>query len=85
MKKNEEKEKFIELRAQGWSFSRIAEQTGVSKPILIKWNAEFSKEISNHRFLVSEAVLEKYRLMKVGRLEIFANVLNEALQELQQR
>lgn len=57
MKTDTEKEKFIELRARGLSFSKIAEAIGVSKPILIKWNSELGKEIANQKFLA------KYFLM----------------------
>ena len=42
------KEKFVELRAQGLSFKKIADEIQVSKPILIKWNSEFNKEITNN-------------------------------------
>jgi transposase len=50
MKTNNEKEKFIELRARGLSFSKIAEEIGVSKPILIKWNSELRKEMQTRNF-----------------------------------
>jgi hypothetical protein len=85
MKTDVEKEKFIELRARGLSFSKIAEEIGVSKPILIKWNSELSKEIANQKFLASEELLERYKLMKAARLEVFASTLSGALQELQIR
>jgi orotate phosphoribosyltransferase-like protein len=31
-------ERFIGLRAQGWSFARIAAELDVSKPTLIHWS-----------------------------------------------
>ena len=54
MKDLQTKEKFIELRARGLSFNKIAEEIEVSKPTLLKWSSEFSEEIANRRFLASE-------------------------------
>jgi hypothetical protein len=85
MKDISDKEKFIELRAQGLSFAKISAQIGVSKPILIKWNNEFRKEIANQRFLIAEELIEKYELMKVSRINIFAELLNKAIEELKKR
>ena len=34
----EDKQRFVELRAKGLSFERIAEELKVSKPTLIKWS-----------------------------------------------
>jgi len=85
MKDNSDKEKFIELRAKGLSFSKISQEIGVSKPVLIKWNSEFQKEIENIRFCIAEEHLEKYQLMKVARVNMFANLLNKALIELDSR
>ena len=85
MKDLETKEKFIELRARGLSFNKIAEEIMVSKPTLLKWSSEFSKEIANRRFLASEELLERYQLTKIARTEVFAKTLNQTLQEFQIR
>lgn len=85
MKDLQTKEKFIELRARGLSFNKIAEEIEVSKPTLLKWSSEFSEEIANRRFLASEELLERYQLTKIARMEVFAKTLNLALQEFQVR
>ena len=85
MKDLQTKEKFIELRAQGLSFNKIAEEIEVSKPTLLKWSSEFNEEIANRRFLASEELLERYQLTKIARMEVFAKTLNLALQEFQAR
>lgn len=85
MKDLQTKEKFIELRARGLSFNKIAEKIEVSKPTLLKWSSEFSDEIANRRFLASEELLERYQLTKIARMEVFAKTLNLALQEFQAR
>ena len=45
MKSIEEKQRFVELRAKGLSFERIAEELKVSKPTLIKWSEELFHEV----------------------------------------
>lgn len=85
MKDISDKEKFIQLRAQGLSFSKISDQIGVSKPVLIKWSNELKKEIANQRFLLVEELLEKYELMKATRIKMFAELLNKVIEELKKR
>ena len=63
MKIFKEKEKFIEMRAQGISFAKISKESNVSKPILIEWNREFEKEIAHLQFLATEELLEQYPYM----------------------
>ena len=47
--KEEQKSKFILLRAKGNSYARIAEEIGVSKGTLVNWNAELEAEIAQAR------------------------------------
>lgn len=51
MKDQETKEKFVELRAKGLSFDRIAAELHVSKQSLINWAKELETEIGNMRKL----------------------------------
>ncbi len=44
--KEEQKSKFIHLRAKGNSYARIAEQIGVSKGTLVNWNNELDADHS---------------------------------------
>lgn len=85
MKDMQTKEKFIDLRSQGYSFEKISKELDVSKPTLIKWNSEFSKEITNARFLAVEALLDRFHQMKTARLETFSKMLDNALKELEKR
>jgi len=41
----DKQDKFIELRAQGWSLNHIATELGVSKRTLVDWNSEFAKDV----------------------------------------
>ncbi len=55
----ETRNRFIELRAQGWSLKRIADEIGVSKPTLIQWQRQFEREIANLKSVELEALQEK--------------------------
>lgn len=85
MKTVKDKEKFMELRAGGMSFAKIAQEIGVSKPTLIKWNLELGTEIENRRFLEVEELLDQYKLMQFSRIKTFGEILAKALGELQGR
>ena len=45
------KERFIELRAKGWSFDKIAKEIGKAKQTLIDWSKELQDEIANRKAL----------------------------------
>lgn len=85
MKDNETKDRFIELRAQGWSFDQIAKELRVSKQTLINWSREFENEIGNLRAIELESLREKYFLTKQARIEFFGKQLERIKQELGQR
>jgi len=72
------KEKFIELRAAELSFDKIALQIDASKPTLIKWDKEFSKEISKLKEIRFEKILETYQANKEKRITRLARELKDA-------
>ena len=53
-------QQFIELRVQGHSFARIAEELNVSKRTLIEWGRKFRFEIHNARLVELEELRERY-------------------------
>ena len=79
------KEEFIRLRAEGLSFSKIADQLGVSRPTLIKWSGEMESEISAARYAQLEALAEEYGLLKEARLKNFGQLLEKLTTELSKR
>ena len=85
MKTVEEKNKFIQLRARGFSFDKIAEQLEVSKPTLLKWSGELFEEIQEAQFHEQENLLNQYSVMRRNRFETYSRLLSEALQELKNR
>lgn len=81
MKTTDIKEKFIELRAGGYSFDKISLKLKVSKPTLIKWDKEFNKEITGLKETRLENILETYRANKEHRITRLAKELENAWEE----
>ena len=81
----EEVEQFIDLRARGYSFDKISQQIGVSKPVLIKWERIHRERIEQERGFEVQAILEKYNLMRLSKIEAFSFLLDCVLSELKKR
>ena len=75
------KERFIELRAKGWSFDKIAQELGKAKQTLIDWSKELEEEIANLKALELEALYEKHYLLKENRLQVFGELLSKIKEE----
>ena len=82
MKDRAERDQFIEFRAQGISFDKIAKQIHVSKRTLIKWSKECSEKIANLRAIEDEALCEKYRATTRARLETIGKFSKRIAAEL---
>ena len=78
----ETQEKFITLRAKGYSFDRIAREIGRSKQTLIDWSRELQEEIASRRATEIEALQEKYYLYKEARLQAYGEILLKIREEL---
>ena len=79
------KDNFIELRAKGWSFDKIAKKLGKSKQTLIDWSKELQDEIGNRKALELELIYESYYLMRENRLQTFGAMLTKIKEEVEQR
>jgi len=80
-----QKERFIEMRAQGYSFDKIAKELGRAKQTLIDWSKELQEEIANLKALELEALYEKYYLLKETRLQTFGEMLQKIKKEVDKR
>ena len=78
-------EKFIELRAKGWSFDRIAKELGRAKQTLIDWSKDLQEEIANRKALELEALYETYYLQRESRLQMFGAMLTKIKEEVESR
>lgn len=81
----EDKEKFIELRAKGWTFDKIAKELHKRKATLIDWSKELESEIANRKAIELEVLYEKHYLLKEQRIEILGNLLNKIINEIENR
>jgi len=81
----EQVEQFITLRASGYSFEKISQKIGVSKPILLKWERDNREQIEHERSFEVQAILSKHNLMRLSRIEAFSSLLEAVLSELKKR
>lgn len=81
----EQVEQFITLRARGYSFEKISQQIGVSKPVLLKWERDNRERIEHERSFEVQAILSKHNLMRLSRIEAFSSLLEAVLSELKKR
>ena len=79
------KERFIELRAKGYSFDKIAKELGKAKQTLIDWSKELQDEIANVKALELEALYERYYLLKESRLQTFGEMIIKIKAEIEKR
>ena len=75
----ETQQRFVFLRAEGWSFARIAQELKVSKPTLINWSRQFQFEIQNQRAINVEALQEKW----LSARDVRVNALGEQLRKVE--
>ena len=85
MKPQTTKEKFIDLRAQGLSFDKIAKELKTSKQTLIDWSKELQNEIANRKALELETLYEKYYLLKEAKIKKYGAILSKITSELEER
>lgn len=81
----EVKERFIQLRAKGWSFEKIAKEMDKAKQTLINWSKELQEEIANRKALELESLYESYYLLKENRLQSFGTMLGKIKTEIENR
>lgn len=82
---NDQKMQFVMLRAQGKSFDKIAENLGISKQTLIKWQGELFAQIREQEFYEVQAITEAYAVTRRQRFDATAKTLHAVLAELTRR
>ena len=85
MKDTKTVEEFIILRAQGWSFDRIAKKLKTAKQTLINWSGTYGVEISHLKALELEALQEEYFLTKEGKIKLLGEAVKKLKTELDKR
>ena len=83
--KEQQKTKFILLRAKGLSYAKIAKELKVSKSTLTNWNQELHVEIAQAKAMELEALQEQYFLLKEGRIKLLGEQLKAIQEEISDR
>jgi hypothetical protein len=81
----ETQQRFVMLRAEGWSFARIADELQVSKPTLINWSRKFQFDIQNQRAIITESLQEKWLATRDTRVNALGEQLHKVQEELARR
>lgn len=81
----ETQQKFIELRAQGWSYDQISNQIGVARSTLIQWSHKFRFELNNQRALAMDALQNRVMGTCEARVTALAEKLSRVEEELSKR
>src|SRR2546423_12234316 len=78
-------DKFIELRARGWSLGHIATELDVSKRTLVDWNREYAKEVESFHALERELLKEKFIASREEELSHLHRLQKDITDELGNR
>jgi len=73
---------FLNLRLQGWSFARIADQLHVSKPTLLDWNRKFHSKLDSmkaHQQQPAQETAQASDEEKLENLRLFYTALRQEL------
>ena len=78
-------QRFIELRAQGWSYARLMTELNVTKPTLIAWSRKHQFQLQNLKAIELEALGEKWLASTADRVNSLGEQLRQVEGELSQR
>jgi len=85
MHDNQSVQRFIERRAQGWTYARLMTELNVSKPTLIAWSRKHQFQIQNLKAIELEALREKWLSSTAERVNALGEQLREVGAELANR
>jgi transposase len=73
-----DRSRFILLRAEGYSFERIAKMTGISKPTLLKWNREEIDKISKKVIDQEYKIAGELKNRSINKVKLVTRELQKA-------
>ena len=85
MKDASKRDKFIDLRAKGWSYQKIADEIGSSKQTLINWSKQYQIEINNLKAIEHDTLQAKFCMATSARIELLGGILQRVREELDTR
>src|SRR2546428_6088163 len=78
-------DKFIELRAQGWTLAHIATELHVSKRTLVDWNREYAADIQSLCAMELDLLQEKFLASREEQLNRMLRLQKDVDDELANR
>ena len=83
----DDRRRFVDMRARGYSFQKISEEISVSKPTLIAWAKESSvaTDVQNLRAVYMDELQEQHAVTRRHRLATFGGMLSRVKAELEER
>ena len=78
-------QRFIELRARGWTYSRLMTELNISRPTLVDWSRKHQFEIQNFHAIELEAMREKWLSSTADRDKALGEQLQRLHSELEKR
>ena len=78
-------QRFIELRAQGWSYASLMTELNISKPTLIAWSRKHQFQIQNLKAIELEALGEKWLASVSDRVNALGEQLRQVEAAIRQR
>ena len=85
MHDNQTVQRFIERRAQGWTYARLMTELNVSKPTLIAWSRKHQFQIHNLKAIELEALREQWLASTTERVNTLGEQLRQGEAELAKR
>ena len=79
------KQRFVELRAKGYSLARCAKLLHVSKSTLATWQQDLEAQIASLKAIELEALQEEFLVAKEGRIRLLGEQVKALRQELETR
>ncbi len=78
-------QRFIELRAQGWTYARLMTELNVTKPTLIAWSRKHQFQIQNLKTIELEALSDKWLDSVTDRVNGLGEQLRKVEAAIRQR
>lgn len=78
-------QRFIELRAQGWTYARLMSELNVSKPTLIAWSRKHQFQLQNLRAIELESLANHWLSSVQDRVKSLGEQLRRIETELAAR
>jgi hypothetical protein len=79
------RDQFIEMRAEGMTFANIAKELEISHNTAVQWSRELYDSIRAAKAFKDEEMIEKYKMTREKRIEMFGERLLAIRDELAKR